>query len=132
MENCWYWIWMHILKGSIWCLLIYFYICISLGGVLDSFDKCFVIIKKREIVEPLFDFNDIKTLLLWFLIKLFSVSKMNLTLKEKASLNVLQLQHLVERFESLKIRIWILKTKIKAESNPRKRIRIHKEWIRIS
>ena len=28
-----YWIWMHILRGSIWCLLIYFCVCISLEGV---------------------------------------------------------------------------------------------------
>ena len=29
-------------------------------SILDSFDKCFVIIKKGEIVEPLFDFDDTK------------------------------------------------------------------------
>ena len=33
-------------------------------SILDSFDKCFVIIKKGEIVEPLYDFDDAKTLLL--------------------------------------------------------------------
>ena len=43
------------------------------GNILDSFDKCFVIIKKREIVEPLFDFDDTKTLVLLFLIKLLSI-----------------------------------------------------------
>ena len=29
-------------------------------SIFDSFDKCFVIIKKGEIVEPLFDFGDTK------------------------------------------------------------------------
>ena len=49
------------------------------GSILDSFARCFVIIKKGEIVEPLFDFDDTKTLVLLFLIKLLSVSEMNLT-----------------------------------------------------
>ena len=70
------------------------------GSILDSFDRCFVIIKKREIVEPLFDFDDTKTLVLLFLIKLLSVSKMNLTPKAKASLRVLKIQHPRDGFES--------------------------------
>ena len=49
------------------------------GSILDSFDRCFVIIKKGEIVEPLFDFDDTKTLVLLILIKLLSISEMNLT-----------------------------------------------------
>ena len=49
------------------------------GSILDSFDRCFVIIKKGEIVEPLFDFDDTKTLVLLILIKLLSVSEINLT-----------------------------------------------------
>ena len=48
-------------------------------SILDSFDRCFVIIKNGEIVEPLFDFDDTKTLVLLILIKLLSVSEMNLT-----------------------------------------------------
>ena len=35
--------------------------------------------EEGKVVEPLFDFDDTKTLLLWFLIKLLSVSEMNLT-----------------------------------------------------
>ena len=46
-----------------------------------------------ESVEPLFDFDDTKTLLLWFLIKLLSVSEMNLTPKAKVSLRMLKIQH---------------------------------------
>ena len=46
-----------------------------------------------ESVEPLFDFDDTKTLLLWFLTKLLSVSKMNLTPKIKVSLRMLKIQH---------------------------------------
>ena len=51
------------------------------GSILDSFERCFVIIKKGEIVEPLFDFDDTKTLVLLFLIQLLSVLGMNLTPK---------------------------------------------------
>ena len=69
------------------------------GSILDSFDKCFVIIKKREIVEPLFDFDDTKTLVLLFLIKLLSVSEINLTPKAKASLRVLKIQYPGAGFE---------------------------------
>ena len=60
------------------------------GSILDSFDRCFVIIKKGEIVEPLFDFDDTKTLVLLFLIKLLSVSRMNLTPKANPSLKTLK------------------------------------------
>ena len=56
------------------------------GSILDSFDRCFVIIKKWKIDEPLFDFDDTKTLVLLFLIKLLSVSRMNLTPKANLSL----------------------------------------------
>ena len=47
-------------------MLIDIFLCMHKfrGSILDSFDKCFVIIKKGEIVEPLFDFDDTKTLLL--------------------------------------------------------------------
>ena len=58
------------------------------GSILDSFDRCFVIIKKGEIVEPLFDFDDTKTLVLLFLIKLLNVSEMNLNPKAKFHLQV--------------------------------------------
>ena len=100
-------IWMHILKGSIWCflfdmnayiegehmMLIDILLCMHKfrRSILDSLDKCFVIIKNGEIVEPLFDFDDTKTLLLWFLTKLLSVSKMNLTPKVKVSLRMLKI-----------------------------------------
>ena len=60
------------------------------GSILDSFDRCFVIIKKGEIDEPLFDFDNTKTLVLLFLIKLLSVSEMNLISKAKVSLKVLK------------------------------------------
>ena len=82
-------------------MLIDIFLCMHKfrGSILDSFDKCFVIIKKREIVELLFDFDNTKTLLLWFLIKLLSVSEMNLTLKEKVSLRMLKIHHLEGRFE---------------------------------
>ena len=47
-------------------MLIDIFLCMHKfrGIILDSFDKCFVIIKKGEIVEPLFDFDDTKILLL--------------------------------------------------------------------
>ena len=60
------------------------------GSILDSFDRYFVIIIKREIVEPLFDFDDTKTFVLLFLIKLLSVSGMNLTPKANPSLRTLK------------------------------------------
>ena len=62
-------------------------------SILDSFDRCFAIIKTEEIVEPLFDFDDTKILVLLFLIKLLSISEMNITLKAKVSLKVLKIQH---------------------------------------
>ena len=58
-------------------------------------------------VESLFDFVDTKTLVLLFLIKLLSVSEMNLISKAKASLSVLKIQHPIEEFESHKDRIQI-------------------------
>ena len=73
-------------------------------SILDSFDRCFVIIKKKKIVEPLFDFDDTKTLVLLFLIKLLGVSGMNLTPKSKASFKMLKIQHPEDGFESLKVR----------------------------
>ena len=60
------------------------------------------------VVEPLFDFNDTKILVLLFLIKFFSVSKMNLTPKAKTSLWVLKIQYPVDGFESHMDRIRIL------------------------
>ena len=53
----------------------------------------FVKIHVLSTIEPLFDFDNTKTLLLWFLIKLLSVSKMNLTSKVKVSLRMLKIQH---------------------------------------
>ena len=41
-------------------------------------------------IEPLFDFDDTKTLVLLFLIKLLSVSRMNLTPKVNPSLRTLK------------------------------------------
>ena len=73
----------------------------------------FVIIKKGEIVESLFDFDNTKTLVLLFLIKLLSVSEMNLTPKTKASLRVLKIQHLGDGFESLKVGFESPRPKIK-------------------
>ena len=70
------------------------------GSILDSFDRCFVIIKNEEIVEPLFDFDDIKTLVLLFLIKLLGILEMNLTPKAKVSFKVLKIQHPRDGFES--------------------------------
>ena len=63
-----------------------------------------------SIVEPLFDLDDTKTLVLLFLIKLLSVSKMNLTLKAKDTLRVLKIQYSGDGFEShmKRIRISIL------------------------
>ena len=63
-------------------------------------------------VEPLFDFDDTKTLVLLFLIKLFNVSEMNLTPKAKTSLKMLKIQHPRDGFESPmdKIRISILES----------------------
>ena len=58
-------------------------------------------------VEPLFDFDDTKTFLLWFLIKLPSVLEMNLTPKAKVSLRMLKIQHPRGRFESHMKRIQI-------------------------
>ena len=58
-------------------------------------------------IEPLFDFDDTKTLLLWILIKLLSVSEINLTFKVKVSLRMLKIQHpgLVIRIPEVWIRI---------------------------
>ena len=51
-------------------------------------------------VEPLFDFDDTKTLVLSFLIKLLSVSEINLTPNAKTSLKVLKIQHPRDGFKS--------------------------------
>ena len=47
-------------------MLIDIFLCMHKfrGSILVSSDKCFVIIKTEEIVEPLFDFDDTETLLL--------------------------------------------------------------------
>ena len=66
-----------------------------------------------ECVKPLFDFDDTKILVLLFLIKLLSVPKMNLTPKTKASHRVLKIQHLGDRFESLKVGFESHRPKIK-------------------
>ena len=72
----------------------------------------------------MFDFDDTKTLVLLSLIKLLSVSKMNLTPKAKASLRVLKIQHPRDGFESHmdRIQISILESekieKEKKDSNP--------------
>ena len=67
---------------------------------------------KEKGVESLFDFDDIKTLVLLFLIKLLSVSGMSVTHKTKTSLKVLKIQHLGDGFKSHidKIRISIPKS----------------------
>ena len=59
-------------------------------------------------VEPLFDFDDTKILLLLFLIKLLSVSEMNLTHKAKVSLRILKIQHLGLVIRIFKVVIQIL------------------------
>ena len=95
-------------------MLINIFLCMHKfrESILDSFDKCFVIIKNGEIVEPLFDFDDTKTLLLWFIIKLLSVSEMNLISKAKVSFRMLKIQHPSGGFESYMkmIRILILES----------------------
>ena len=48
------------------------------------------ILKGKTVIEPLFDFDDTKTLVLLFLIKLLSVSGMNLTSKVNPSLRTLK------------------------------------------
>ena len=70
-----------------------------------------------SLVESLFDFDNTKTLVLLFLIKLLSVSEMNLTPKAKVSLKMLKIQHPVGRFEShmKKIRISIPKSFFNSE-----------------
>ena len=74
-------------------------------SILDSFDRCFAIIKMEEIIEPLFDFDDRKILVLLFLIKLLIILEMNLTPKVKTSLTMLKIQHLRDEFESYMDRI---------------------------
>ena len=110
-------IWMHLLRGAYNAYWYTLYMHKFRGSILDSFYKCFVIIKKGEIVEPLFDFDDTKILLLWFLIKLLSVSKMNLTPKAKVSLRMLKIQHpgLVIRILEVVIRISISKSIFEGE-----------------
>ena len=61
----------------------------------------------------LFDFDDTKTLLLWFLIKLLSVSEMNLTPKAKVSFRMMRIQHPWGRFESHMKKNWIPKVWIR-------------------
>ena len=75
----------------------------------------FCIIKKRKIFEPLFDFDDTKTLVLLFLIKLLNILEMNLTLKVKVLLRVLEIQHPRYGFESHMDRIQI--SILKSEEN---------------
>ena len=84
------------------------------GSILDSFDRCFFIIKKGEIDLPLFDFDDTKTLVLLFLIKLLSVSGMNLTPKTNHSLRTLKnlSSNVRIRIQMEKIRIHMSKMQI--------------------
>ena len=61
-------------------------------------------------VEPLFDFDDTKTLVLLFLIKLLSVSRMNLTLNANPSLRTLRT--LKNLSSNVRIRIQIERIRI--------------------
>ena len=79
----------------------------------------------------MFDFDDIKTLVLLFLIKLLSVSGMNLTLKANPSLKTLKnLSSSVRiRIQMEKIRIHMSKMQTKLKWD--EWIRITRWWIRI-
>ena len=101
-------------------------------SILDSFYMCFVIIKNGEIVEPLFDFDDVEILVLIFLIKLFSVSEMTITLKAKTSLRVLKIQHPEDGFESHKDRIQISISKSFRKFARANVCESLMQWIRIS
>ena len=92
-------------------------------SILDSFDRCFVIIKKAEIVEPLFDFDDTKIFVLLF--KLLSVSGMNLTPKANPSLRTLK-----NLSSSIRIRIQMERIRIHM-SKMKKKLKWDK-WIRIT
>ena len=83
-------------------------------------------------VEPLFDFDDTKTLVLLFLIKLLSVSRMNLTFKANPSLITLKnLSYSVKiRIQMERIRIHMSKMQIEMKWD--EWIRITLWWIRIS
>ena len=72
-----------------------------------------------HVVQPLFDFGDIKRLLLKFLIKLLSVLEMNLTPKAKVSFRIMKIQHLglVIRIPEVRIRIPILESVFGGEKN---------------
>ena len=82
--------------------------------------------------QPLFDFDDTKILVLLFLIKLFSVSGMNLTLKANLSLRTLKnLSSSVRiRIQMEKIRIHM--SKMQTEMKWDEWIRITLWWIRIT
>ena len=69
----------------------------------------------------MFDFDDTKTLVLLFLIKLLSVSRMNLTLKANPSLKTLRTLKNLSFSVRIRIHIRKMQTEIKWD-----------EWIRIT
>ena len=82
--------------------------------------------------EPLFDFDDTKTLVLLFLIKLLSVSGMNLTPKANPSLKTLKNLSSSVRIRIQMERIRIHMSKMQIEMKWDEWIRISLWWIRIS
>ena len=87
------------------------------------------------IVEPLFDFDDTKTLVLLFLIKLLSISGMNLTSKANPSLRTFRTLKNLSSSVRIRIqmeRIRIHMSKMKIEMKWDEWIQITLWWIRIS
>ena len=89
-------------------------------------------LQKETYVEPLFDFDDTKTLVLLFLIKLLSVSGMNLTPKANPSLRTLKNLSSNVRIRIQMERIQIHMRKMQTELKWDKWIRITLWWISIS
>ena len=90
-------------------------------------------------IEPLFDFDDTKTLVLLFLIKLLSVSGMNLISKANPSLRTLKnlsfsvrIRIHMERIRIHTERIRICMSRVQTELKWDEWIRIPIWWIRIS
>ena len=83
-------------------------------------------------VELLFDFDDTKTLVLLFLIKLLSISGMNLTPKANLSLRALKNLSSSIRIRIQTERIRIHMSKMHTEMKWDEWIRITLWWIRIS
>ena len=77
----------------------------------------------------LIDFDDTKTLLLWFLIKSLSISEIILTPKAKASLSALQIQHPVEGSEFHKSGSESWRPKYKPNRILRKRFESPRKWF---